>query len=68
MSAIREDGQWLGNTKETKVPIADAMYQVWKTMADEGIITKVCNGAVYKITNIKQQVTHPYNWSLILST
>jgi len=61
MSAIGEDGQWLGNTKETKVPFADAMYQVWKTMADEGIITKVCNVAVYKMRNMKRKVPHPLN-------
>lgn len=61
MSAIGEDGQWLGNTKETKAPFADAMYQVWKTMADEGIITKVCNVAVYKMRNMKRKVPHPLN-------
>ena len=46
MSARKDDGQWLGNTEETKVPIADAMYKVWKTMADEGIITEVSNVVV----------------------
>ncbi|XP_078369098.1 uncharacterized protein LOC144653059 [Oculina patagonica] len=62
LSARDEDGQWLGNTKETKVPIADVMYKVWKTMADEEIITeaevKQTTFALYIRSN--EEIVHPF--------
>ncbi len=36
-----DDGQRAGNTKNCKVPIYQLLYDVWKKMAEDGVITMV---------------------------
>lgn len=36
-----DDGQRTGNTKNCKVPFYRVLYEVWKKMAEDGVITMV---------------------------
>ena len=39
--AVDDDGHRTGNTKNCKVPILQGLYEVWKNMAEDGVITRV---------------------------
>ena len=39
--AVDDHGQSSGNTKNCKVPFPQVLYQVWKSMAEGGVITLV---------------------------
>lgn len=39
--AVDDDGHRTGNTRNCKVPFYQALYEVWKNMAKDGLITLV---------------------------
>ena len=39
--AVDEEGQFLGNTKDSPVSMHHTMRDLWKEMADDGVITQV---------------------------
>ena len=39
--AVDDDGNRTGNTRNCKVPFYQALYEVWKNMAKDGLITLV---------------------------
>ena len=39
--AVDDDGHRTGNTKNCKVPFYNVLYEVWKNMAEDGVITLV---------------------------
>ena len=39
--AESDDGQVTGNTNNTKVAFYQVLYEVWKKMADDSVITMV---------------------------
>ena len=46
-----DDGQRTGNTKNCKVPFYRVLYEVWKSMAGDGVITMV-RGLTQKSNNM----------------
>ena len=52
--AVDDDGHRAGNTKNCKVPFLKVLYEVWKNMAVDGVITEVClRGLIQKATTTK---------------
>ena len=52
--AVDDDGHRAGNTKNCKVPFLKVLYEVWKNMAEDGVITEVClRGLIQKATTTK---------------
>ena len=39
--AVDDDGYRTGNTKNCKVPFLQVLYEVWKNMVGDGVITLV---------------------------